>query len=154
MRKGLVLVAMCATLLFAVSSSVLAQAPNNEYKAALQKMLEVSGSMASAKAMMPQMITMLKQQSPQVSDAFWSGFQQKWDVKFGSRLAELYAPIYHKYLTLDDLKKIIAFYESPAGKKLGTATPAMMTEGMQIGQQLGMEIVTELQQELQAQGNK
>ena len=57
-----------------------------------------------------------------------------------------------KYLTLDDLKKIVAFYESPVGKKLGASTPAMMAEGMQIGQKLGMEIATELQQELQAQG--
>jgi len=50
------------------------------------------------------------------------------------------------------LKKIVAFYESPVGKKLGASTPAMMAEGMQIGQKLGMEIATELQQELQAQG--
>ena len=98
------------------------------------------------------MIAMLKQQSPSVSASFWDSFQKKWESKFGSKLAELYAPIYQKYLTLDDLKKIVAFYESPVGKKLGTSTPAMMTEGMQIGQQLGMEIATELQQELQAQG--
>ena len=83
---------------------------------------------------------------------FWDGFQKKWEGKFGSKLAELYAPVYQKYLTLDDLKKIVAFYESPVGKKLGASTPAMMAEGMQIGQKLGMEIATELQQELQAQG--
>jgi len=154
MKKGLVLVVMCVAMLFAAAPSVSAQAPSNEYKATLEKMLEVSGSMASAKAMVPQMISMLKQQSPSASTAFWDGFQKKWEGKFGSRLTELYAPIYQKYLTLDDLKKIVAFYESPAGKKLGAATPAMMAEGMQMGQKLGMEIATELQQELQAQGNK
>ena len=63
-------------------------------------------------------------------------------------------PVYQKYLTLDDLKKIVAFYETPVGKKLGVSTPAMMTEGMQIGQQLGMEIANELQKDLDAQGNK
>ena len=152
MKKGLVLVVLCVAMLFAAAPSVSAQTPSNEYKAALEKMLEVSGSMASAKAMVPQMIAMLKQQSPSVSASFWDSFQKKWESKFGSKLAELYAPIYQKYLTLDDLKKIVAFYESPVGKKLGTSTPAMMTEGMQIGQQLGMEIATELQQELQAQG--
>lgn len=128
--------------------------PNDEYKATLEKMLELSGSMASAKAMVPQMIAMLKQQSPSASTAFWDGFQKKWETKFGSKLAELYAPVYQKYLTLDDLKKIVAFYETPVGKKLGASTPAMMTEGMQIGQQLGMEIATELQKDLDAQGNK
>ncbi|WP_259324536.1 hypothetical protein [Bacteroides intestinalis] len=56
MRKGLVLVVMCVAMLFAAASSVSAQAPNDEYKATLEKMLELSGSMASAKAMVPQMI--------------------------------------------------------------------------------------------------
>lgn len=154
MRKAMVLVVMCVAMLMAAAPSVSAQTQGNEYKATLQKMLEVSGSMASAKAMVPQMIAMLKQQSPTVSNEFWNGFQKKWEGKFGSRLAELYTPIYKKYLTLDDLKKIIAFYESPVGKKLGNSTPAMMAEGMQMGQQLGMEIATELQQELQAPGVK
>ncbi|WP_291529473.1 DUF2059 domain-containing protein [Bacteroides sp. UBA939] len=154
MRKGLVLVAMCVGMLFVAAPSVSAQEVDNEYKTVLEKMLEVSGSIASAQAMVPQMIAMLKQQSPSVSTSFWDEFQKKWEAKFGSRLAELYTPIYQKYLTLDDLKGVIAFYESPVGKKLSTSTPAMMAESMQLGQQLGMEIATELQQELEARGNK
>lgn len=150
MKKGLVLIAMCMAVLLVAAPSASAQVPSSEYKAMVEKMLELSGSMASAKAMMPQMIAMLKQQSPSVPASFWDGFQKKWDAKFGNKLAELYAPAYQKYLTLDDLKKIIAFYESPVGKKLGASTPAMMAEGMQIGQKLGMEIAAELQQELQA----
>ena len=99
-------------------------------------------------------VAMLFAAAPSASTAFWDGFQKKWETKFGSKLAELYAPVYQKYLTLDDLKKIVAFYETPVGKKLGASTPAMMTEGMQIGQQLGMEIANELQKDLDAQGNK
>ena len=148
MKKGLVLILICVAMLFAAAPSALAQVPSDEYKATLEKMLELSGAMASAKTMV---VSMLKQQSS-ASASFWDGFQKKWEGKFGSRLAELYAPVYQKYLTLDDLKKIVAFYESPVGKKLGASTPAMMTEGMQIGQKMGMEIAAELQQELQAQG--
>lgn len=32
---------------------------------------------------------------------------------------EVYAPIYQQHMTLDELKKVVAFYESPAGRKLG-----------------------------------
>ena len=103
MKKGLVLVVMCVAMLFAAAPSASAQAPSDEYKATLEKMLELSGSMASAKAMVPQMISMLKQQSS-ASASFWDGFQKKWEGKFGSKLAELYAPVYQKYLTLDDFK--------------------------------------------------
>lgn len=152
MKKGLVLIVMCVAMLFAAAPSALAQTSNDEYKVTLGKMLELSGSVASVKAMIPQMIAMFKQQSPSLDASFWDGFQKKWEAKFGSRLTELYTPIYKKYLTLDDLKKVVAFYESPAGKKLAASTPAMMSEGMQVGQKLGMEIANELQQELQAQG--
>lgn len=69
-------------------------------------------------------------------------------------MTELYIPIYQKYLTIDDLKQIIAFYESPVGKKLASVTPAMTAEGMQLGQQLGMEIATQIQKELKAKENQ
>lgn len=154
MKKGLVLIALCVAMLFGVASSASAQAPNEEYKAVLGKLLEASGSMSTAKSMVPQIIAMVKQQSPSVASTFWDGYQKKWEDKFGTKLVELYAPIYYKHLTLDDLKKIVAFYESPVGKKMGTATPAMMTESMQMGQQLGMEIVNELQKELQVSEKK
>ena len=78
MKKGLVLVVMCVAMLFAAAPSASAQAPSDEYKATLEKMLELSGSMASAKAMVPQMISMLKQQSS-ASVSFWDGFQKKWE---------------------------------------------------------------------------
>mgnify|MGYP007042529693 CR=1 FL=1 len=84
MKKGLVLVVMCVAMLFAAAPSASAQAPSDEYKATLEKMLELSGSMASAKAMVPQMISMLKQQSS-ASVSFWDGFQKKWEGKFGSK---------------------------------------------------------------------
>ena len=39
MKKGLVLVVMCVAMLFAAASSASAQAPSDEYKATLEKML-------------------------------------------------------------------------------------------------------------------
>jgi len=145
---------MCGAALFAAVPSVSAQSQDNEYQETLGKMMSMSGALSSVKAMVPQMVAMMKQSSPNVPESFWNGFIEKWQTKAGDKLVVLYTPVYQKYLTLDDLKKVIEFYESPVGKKLGTATPAMTTEGMQLGQQLGMEIATELQTELNARGNK
>ena len=39
MKKGLVLVVMCVAMLFAAAPSASAQAPSDEYKATLEKML-------------------------------------------------------------------------------------------------------------------
>ncbi len=76
MKKGLVLVVMCVAMLFAAAPSASAQAPSDEYKAILEKMLELSGSMASAKAMVPQMISMLKQQSSASVSFFGMAFRR------------------------------------------------------------------------------
>jgi hypothetical protein len=43
---------------------------------------------------------------------------------------ELMYPIVDKYFTEDDLKNMIAFYKSPAGKKVLEVMPQMMTEIM------------------------
>ena len=49
MKKGLVLVVMCVAMLFAAASSASAQAPSDEYKATLEKMLELSAFRRSGK---------------------------------------------------------------------------------------------------------
>lgn len=152
MRKGLFLVAVSMIMLFATVTSVYAQSDNNnEYRATLEKMMNLSGALEVSKTMVPQMVSMMKQASPGTADAFWDDFAAKWKTKFADRMVELYVPIYQKYLTIDDLKDLIAFYETPIGKKLAEATPKMTVEGMQLGQKIGMEMATELQNELKAQ---
>ncbi|WP_077155646.1 DUF2059 domain-containing protein [Bacteroides bouchesdurhonensis] len=152
MRKGLFLTAVSMIMLFATVTSVYAQSDNNkEYRATLEKMMNLSGALEVSKTMVPQMVSMMKQASPGTADAFWDDFAAKWKTKFADRMVDLYVPIYQKYLTIDDLKDLIAFYETPIGKKLAEATPKMTVEGMQLGQKIGMEMATELQNELKAQ---
>jgi hypothetical protein len=53
-------------------------------------------------------------------------------------------PIYQRHLTRGDVQAIIAFYSSPAGKKIMREQPAMIRESMQAtaaGQQKKMEIL-------------
>jgi uncharacterized protein len=41
-------------------------------------------------------------------------------------------PVYSKYYTDEDLKSIVAFYKSPAGKKMVEVTPQLVRESMQL----------------------
>lgn len=145
-----------AALLLALFVSVRpAAAQGDEYRQQLTKMLEKSGALASADVIMGQLIPAMKQITiKDVPADFWDGFRTKWNRKTKDKLVEIYVPIYKKYLTLDDLKKIVAFYESPVGKKLAAATPSMTGEAMQAGQQLGMEIAREMVQEMEQLGYK
>jgi hypothetical protein len=67
-------------------------------------------------------------------------------------LVDMLVPVYSKHLTLDDLQKIIDFYQTPAGKKYAEKTPLIMQESMQIGQQWGMKIGQKFQEKLQEKG--
>lgn len=152
MRKSLFWVVLCIAMLFAATPSVSAQDQNQEYKEALAKMFQLSGALASSDAMMSQVVTMMKETVPNVDEAYWEGFLVKYKEKVGDKLVELFTPIYQKHLTLDDLTLLVAFYESPIGRKLGTTAPLIAAEGVQIGQKLGMEIVAELQKDLKEKG--
>lgn len=142
-----------ALLLALFVSATPAAAQGDAYQRELMKMLDKSGALASADFIMTQLIPMMKQMTiKEVPASFWDTFQAKWNQKTRDKLVELYVPIYKKYLTLDDLKQIVAFYESPVGRKLAAATPSMTGEGMQAGQQLGMEIAQEMMKEMKELG--
>lgn len=138
------LVAVIA-LLWVGSSRVSAQDVSDAYKSQLYEMLTVSGSLEGAHQMVSQMLALVKQQQPGMPEEKLRQVEEVLNGKLVDRMVDLYAPIYAKYLTLDDLKQIVAFYQTPVGKKWGEATPKITLEGTKMGQQLGMELAKEWQ---------
>jgi uncharacterized protein len=120
-----------------------------EKRAEIEKMLRLSGMEKVIGQMQNQMITAFKGQMPQVPELFWTKFQQKMNTH---ELVEKIIPIYDKYYTVEDIKAINAFYETPTGQKLLSTLPAAMQEAMKVGQEWGQRIgrqaAEEAQQEL------
>lgn len=154
MKNNLILAVLCVIALFTGIPTVSAQEPDKEYQEVLNKLMVISGSLASVDKMVPQIMDVMKRQYPSVSDDTWNAVTEKARQFFKDRLLKTYTPIYQKYMTLDDLKKITAFYESPLGKKYGEATVAILQDGVGVGQQLGMELLELIRKELEAHGNK
>ena len=129
------------------------QAQNNQdYEAAMTKMLEVSKSMDAMKQIAPQITAMLKQQSGgQIPDEFLKEMEQEMVVMY-ERMIKAMVPVYQKYLSLEDIKGIIAFYETPVGKKLADANTKIAVEIMPIAQQVGMETMQKLMQTAKEKG--
>lgn len=152
MKKNLLLLVLFAVSMMAWPLAASAQAQSSEYQKALQKMLTVSGGFATAEILVPQAIEMMKQSAPGIPESYLEKLSTAMKEKFVNRMVEIGTPIYQKYLSLEDIKKIIAFYESPVGRKLGAATPLISKESMQVGQQLGMEIVRDIQNAFQSYG--
>ena len=137
MKKRLFSIALCLTFILSATS---VSAQDSAYREALSKMLEASGAMTTVKSMVPQMIGMMK------------NFEEQLSEKANTQFLDIYVSIYHRYLTISDLKKITAFYESPVGKKLAESTPVMTAEAMEAGQQIGMGIAKEIMANLKEKG--
>ena len=57
-------------------------------------------------------------------------------------------PIYEKHFTHEELKQLIAFYESPIGKKLIKVQPQIMMESMAAGEEWGKKLVQKAMEKL------
>lgn len=116
-------------LFLVFTSSLFAQ---SDYEKTFEKMYSVSGMNGSYKPIAEQMTKMLGSEVDKVAV----------EQLFRNALKDLMKrmiPVYKKYLTIDDLKAIIAFYETPVGKKFAQSQPAIAEDMMPIAQQWGME---------------
>jgi uncharacterized protein len=71
---------------------------------------------------------------------------------------ELFASMYDRHFTLEDLLAMNAFYDSAAGKKMIEKQPILMQQGMTLGAEwgrsIGPEIDRRVREKLAAQGYK
>jgi hypothetical protein len=58
--------------------------------------------------------------------------------------------IYHKYLTLNELREMLEFYKSPVGSKVLAVLPQITQEGMLAGQAHGQSLGPVIQKRLKA----
>lgn len=72
----------------------------------------------------------MKLNAPEKDEAYWNEFSKNWKEKIESKVFEMYMPVYEKHLTLEELKAVAAFYESPVGKKYKEASLIVMRETM------------------------
>jgi hypothetical protein len=69
--------------------------------------------------------------------ADWDHFAQRFyelfveRVDFTKIIQTVYQPLYDKYFSADELEKIVAFYRTPAGRKLMESIPALTQEASQ-----------------------
>lgn len=122
------------------------------YSKTLQKMFKVAGTEESYHAVIKQMFTAFKQQYSNVEQDIWDELENDFLETSLKDLTEMLAPVYSKYMTKDDLKEVIKFYQTPVGKKFAQKTPFITQESMQIGQQWGMKIGQDFIKKMQERG--
>lgn len=112
----------------------------------IRRLMDITGSGNIGMQVMSNMIESYKKMLPNVPPSFWDGFVKEVDI---DSLVEMIIPIYDKYLTHEEIKEIIKFYESPVGKKLIKVLPMITNESMEVGSKWGRDISNKLIEKLQ-----
>ncbi len=70
-----------------------------------------------------------------------------------SNMESLFVPVYVKHYTLEDMKALLAFYESPAGKKLVKVDPLLRKELAQAGLEYGKRVMSDIALQIQIESS-
>ena len=145
------LIVSCLVAILSTGISAENKTVNREKLNDIKNLLVMSGSSELGKQMMWQMINSFKGIMPNVPDNFWREFMNEADM---DELMDKLVPIYDKYLSHDDIKELVKFYESSAGKRYVKALQQISKESMTIGQEWGEEIGKKVLKKLQEKGYK
>lgn len=121
----------------------------------IRRLIESTGGSNVAKqfasASSRQMFQMLKAMRPDIPDRTLIVMDRELMGLFSEKmggpdgLVEQVVPIYHKHLTHAEIRELIAFYETPIGRKTIAIMPQVVAESMQAGQRWGQALAPEIQ---------
>lgn len=142
MKKLILFVFICANSIAVFSQT----GPKTEK---IQKLLELTGSGKVGAQVAKQMIVTFQKTYPKVDQKIWDELAN--EIKAEDLIA-LMIPIYDKYYTEEDVDQLIAFYNTPIGKKSTEVLPAISQESMAAGQAWGRKIGEKIAQKLKEKG--
>ncbi len=122
-----------------------------EKAAAIRQLLQVT---EAAELMVTSIETSMPVQraaNPEIPDVFWEEFAARLQQDVDGFI-ELLVPLYDRHLTLDEIRQLIDFYESPLGRRLVEVQPTLAAESMLAGQEWGGRLSMEVAADLAKRG--
>ena len=116
-------------------------------KESIEKLMQVTGAGNLGQQMLAQMLPAMQQMIPDAPPEFWQSVQQEINI---DEMVAMVVPIYQKHLSEEDIQSMLAFFASPAGKKLISVQPVIMQESMQKGQLWGQQVFMRVKQKYDA----
>ncbi|WP_086686336.1 DUF2059 domain-containing protein [Nostoc sp. T09] len=160
MKIKLLISAIAISIVTTVNGVAFAQTPNTRTTPSttaqdpdkinnIKKLLEITGARNLSRQVINQMFVALKGEYPQVPQKFWDTFLAELKPE---EMINDFIPIYNKYFTNDEIKQIIAFYQTPLGQKTLTVLPQLSRESAAIGIRYGKEAAARAIKKLEAEG--
>lgn len=107
----------------------------------MKTFFKVSGTEANFKNVIPTMIDNFKQNPAfgTIPDEFWTEFAKEAESSYKDLESQI-GEVYKKHFTSAEIKQLIAFYESPIGKKYVEKQPLVLTDSYQLGSEWGRKL--------------
>ena len=116
-----------------------------------RELMKVSGSAELGDQVLDQIMMLIKPLAPEISDEFWEAFRKEVNT---DDLIELVVPIYAKHLSIEEMKGVVAFYQTPAGKALASKQGVIAQESMVAGQAWGEKLGEKILNSIKEEGSK
>ncbi|MBK1986533.1 DUF2059 domain-containing protein [Sphaerospermopsis aphanizomenoides BCCUSP55] len=130
-------------------NEIVADAQDTEKTNNIKKLLEITGTRNLTQQILKQMLNSMKAEYPQVPAKFWDTFAAELNP---DDMIKEYIPVYSKYFTNEDIKGMIAFYQSPLGQKTLTLLPQISQDSTEIGMRYGRAAAQRAIEKLQSEG--
>jgi uncharacterized protein len=115
----------------------------------IRRLLEVTGTRDMVNQMKTSMMQQFRKNTPGISAEMMDELMTELKAE---DLLESMIPVYSKHFTGADIKQLIAFYQSPFGKKVLREMPQIIAESNDVGMRWGEGVVTRVATRWRDQG--
>ena len=147
--RSIPLLLLSGLILLAVGQALPAQA-DAEDDDPVRRLLEITQATAMADVAVEQLISLQRQGNPKIPAKFWDELRQEFDA---SELEPAIAEIWRRHLSEAEIRELVAFYESPLGKKLIAVQPSIVQESIVAGQVWGEATAKRIVERMKAAGH-
>ena len=139
----------CLLLLFFTPGAIAQTTAANTKPAKIRKLLALMDAGTTFKNAMQTQVDLMKTAAKEIPPRFWDELMKEIDA---ATFLELLVPIYDKHLSADDVDALIAFYQTPSGKKLISVLPQIIAESGAVGEKYGKQVGERVVKKMQAEG--
>ncbi|PYP76530.1 MAG: hypothetical protein DMD35_18380 [Gemmatimonadetes bacterium] len=150
-RLALTLASVSCALAAAPAHAQTAAAPDSAKLRLVRQLIASAHLTEQAIQVIEQALPAQRAANPRVPAAFWDRFLEQARARRGE-LEDGYVALYDRNFTAAELRAMIAFYESPIGKRFVEVQPVLLREGMAMGQEWGTRIGSDVGRTLAAEG--
>ena len=149
MRTAFPIAALLGVLAYPLWAQEAGRGTSAPNEADVRRLLEATGQATAARQVFEAVLGSIKPMYPAVPEAVWTDMLAEMRT---DEFTGLIVPVYMKHLTGSDVRGMLAFYESPVGRKLVQVQPLIIKDSMAAGRQWGEAAAGRVIRRLQEKG--